>query len=456
MHHPALSVQALSKRYRIGAATVRSGTLKEALVRGALAPLRNLERLRRLSAFDGGDEPDVVWALRDVSFELAPGEVLGIIGRNGAGKSTLLKILSRITQPTSGRARVVGRVGSLLEVGTGFHPELTGRDNVFLNGSILGMNRADITKRFDQIVDFAGVGKFIDTPVKRYSSGMYLRLAFAVAAHLEPDVLIVDEVLAVGDFEFQQKCLRQMDEVAQHGRTVLFVSHNLNAVQRLCPRAILLEGGQVVADGDTARVLARYLATGDDVVPPGQWVNLATDRRAAGATFVAVWYGSPASVVDCHPYPGARLDIRVRIRATSPIPNVSLGFRLRDQSGFTLMSGSTIALGVKRPLADGVSTWLLRIASLSLRPGSYQLDLWLGDAVGIRDSLQPAIRLEVVDRTTSAWGPRFDPRCDGPVFCEYEVVPADGDGEPANPLLVDHCSGVHVGARAHESSQIVE
>jgi lipopolysaccharide transport system ATP-binding protein len=206
------------------------------------------------------DLSDHVWALRDVSFELERGEVMGVIGRNGSGKSTLLKILSRVTGPTSGVVRYNGRIASLLEVGTGFHPELTGRENVYLNGAILGMSRAEITAKFDEIVDFSGCGRFIDTPVKRYSSGMYVRLAFAVAAHLEPEILIVDEVLAVGDFEFQAKCLGKMQDVARHGRTVLFVSHNMSAITKLCTRGLLLHEGAVVKSGEIASCVSSYMA----------------------------------------------------------------------------------------------------------------------------------------------------------------------------------------------------
>ncbi|MBI4539312.1 MAG: ABC transporter ATP-binding protein [Gemmatimonadetes bacterium] len=257
----AIRVEQVFKRYRIGAKEERHDTLAGAVTALTAAPLRNLRRLRRLTHFraDEQEAEDVIWALRGVSLEVGVGEVLGIIGRNGAGKTTLLKILCRITEPTAGRAVVCGRVGSLLEVGTGFHPELTGRENVFLNGAVLGMRRPEIERKFDEIVEFSGVERFIDTPVKRYSSGMYLRLAFAVAAHLEPDILLVDEVLAVGDLEFQKKCLGKMQEVGRSGRTVLFVSHNMPAVSGLCDRAILLDDGKIAAAGDVEEVIARYI-----------------------------------------------------------------------------------------------------------------------------------------------------------------------------------------------------
>ena len=247
----AITAEGLSKRYRIGELQAAYGTLRESLARGA----------KRLLRGDHRHHHEEIWALRDLSFEVAEGEVLGVIGRNGAGKSTLLKVLTRITTPTLGRAEIRGRVGSLLEVGTGFHPELTGRENVYLNGSILGMKRREITAKLADIVEFSGIEKFMDTPVKRYSSGMYVRLAFSVAAHLEPEVLLVDEVLAVGDAEFQKRCLGRMEDLSESGRTVVFVSHQMQAVAQLCDRALLLDGGELVRDGPSEDVVAHYLQT---------------------------------------------------------------------------------------------------------------------------------------------------------------------------------------------------
>jgi len=251
----AIHVEGLGKQYRLGQLDPHR-TLRESLRRWAVAPMRRaLGHSSNTTAF--GEE--TVWAVRDVSFDVPSGDVLGIIGRNGAGKSTLLKILTRITRPTTGRAEIQGRVGSLLEVGTGFHPELTGRENVFLNGAILGMGRAEIRRKFDQIVEFSGVKRFLDTPVKRYSSGMRVRLAFAVAAHLEPEILVIDEVLAVGDAEFQAKCLGKMDDVAHEGRTVLFVSHSMPAVRRLCNRVIWLADGTIRDEGTAEEITSAYL-----------------------------------------------------------------------------------------------------------------------------------------------------------------------------------------------------
>ncbi|HEX8843683.1 MAG TPA: ABC transporter ATP-binding protein [Pyrinomonadaceae bacterium] len=259
---PIIRVENLGKRYRIGAKQEALATLRESLVRTARSPFKMLQR---------NEAEEMIWAVKDVSFEIEAGEAVGIIGRNGAGKSTLLKMLSRITEPTEGKIELYGRIGSLLEVGTGFHPELTGRENIYLNGAILGMARAEIVRKFDEIVAFAEVEKFIDTPVKHYSSGMYLRLAFAVAAHLEPEILLVDEVLAVGDARFQRKCLNKMQDAGQQGRTVLFVSHNMSAITRLCQRTIFLEEGSVVADGPSHQVVSRYLNSGMGTTARREW-----------------------------------------------------------------------------------------------------------------------------------------------------------------------------------------
>lgn len=257
-----IQVSELSKRYRLGLKEKQSDTLVEQVSQILRSPYENLKRLRKLNRF-GQDDESVFWALKDVGFEVKEGEVLGIIGKNGAGKSTLLKILSQITEPTSGKIEIHGRVASLLEVGTGFHPELSGRENIYMNGTILGMTRREIDSKIDEIIDFSGVEKFIDTPVKFYSSGMKIRLGFSVAAHLDPEILIVDEVLAVGDFEFQAKCLGKMEDISRNqGRTVLFVSHNLGAVSSLCSKALLLENGKLTAEGEIYRVLGLYQNSG--------------------------------------------------------------------------------------------------------------------------------------------------------------------------------------------------
>ena len=267
----AIRVSSLGKRFQLGAKTESYTTFREAIKEAVQAPLRRFRHLAGFSRAPQIDQPGEFWALRDVSFEIAPGDVVGVVGRNGAGKSTLLKILSQITSPTTGCVEIAGRVASLLEVGTGFHPELTGRENIRLNGAILGMTRREIQDKFDQIVTFAEVEQFLDTPVKRYSSGMYMRLAFAVAAHLDPEILIIDEVLAVGDASFQKKCLGRLGEVAAGGRTVIFVSHNMQAVNRLCNRGILLSRGQVVANGPVDEVVQHYMTDGNHSPAEREW-----------------------------------------------------------------------------------------------------------------------------------------------------------------------------------------
>lgn len=278
MSDSAIRVDNLSKRYRIGALQHSGGrytykSLRDTIASAASAPFRASRACMAKNGATGKRLNDTIWALDDVSFDVKHGDIVGVIGRNGAGKSTLLKVLSRITEPTTGRIEIIGRVGSLLEIGTGFHPELTGRENVYLNGAILGMKRTEITQSFDAIVSFAEVEKFIDTPVKHYSSGMYLRLAFAVAAHLRTEVLIVDEVLAVGDAQFQKKCLGMMHDASEGGRTVLFVSHNMIAVQSLCRQALMINKGRLVASGPVASVVQHYLQESQDRVVDQHWTQ---------------------------------------------------------------------------------------------------------------------------------------------------------------------------------------
>lgn len=279
----AIKVESISKIYRIGIKENRNDSFGRTVFDFVRSPLKNYRKYRSLYKFDDinphedKDYPDIIWALRDVSFEVKRGEMIGIIGSNGAGKSTLLKILARITDPTNGRAEILGRVSSLLEVGTGFHPELTGRENVYLNGTILGMTKAEVDKKFDEIVEFSGVEKFIDTPIKRYSSGMKVRLAFSVAAHLEPEILIIDEVLSVGDAAFQNKCIGKMQTVSSQGRTVIFVSHNMTSVVRLCDRVIWIKDGKINMDGQPAQVVTAYLSWGVDYL--SRWEKPKSDSN---------------------------------------------------------------------------------------------------------------------------------------------------------------------------------
>jgi lipopolysaccharide transport system ATP-binding protein len=303
-----VKAEGLSKIYRLGIKEQVSDSLVGAITSFIRSPVKNYRKYRSLYRFDDVREDvtaeNVIWAVRDVSFDVREGEVVGIIGRNGAGKSTLLKILTRITPPTRGRAEIRGRVSSLLEVGTGFHQELTGRENIYLNGTILGMTKAEVERKFDEIVAFSGVERFLDTPVKRYSSGMSVRLAFAVAAHLEPEILIVDEVLAVGDAEFQKKCITKMQDVSRHGRTVLFVSHNMPAVASLCSRAILLSGGTVAMDGSTHDVIAGYMNSEAGAPPAREWPDARSAPGGEIARLVSV------RAIDANGNTAASVDVR--------------------------------------------------------------------------------------------------------------------------------------------------
>ena len=320
------------------------------------------------------------WALRDVSFELKRGEVLGIIGRNGAGKSTLLKILSRITEPTTGTVEIEGRVASLLEVGTGFHPELTGRENIFLNGAILGMTRAEIRKKFDQIVAFAEVEKFLDTPVKRYSSGMYVRLAFAVAAHLEPEILIVDEVLSVGDTAFQEKCMGKMQDVSHsEGRTVLFVSHNMGAIQSLCAKGIVLSAGKVAFDGATRNAVSHYFST---TKPHAFSENLEDCKRIGGgqARIRTLWIQDDRSRIQTHFRMGESMSVVFHVHFTTKVLNPTFGFNIIADTGVLVSDCRSSHYEINTGLVYGAVECRIKIESISLFPRVYLVEPWVTDS----------------------------------------------------------------------------
>jgi lipopolysaccharide transport system ATP-binding protein len=372
----ALKLDNVSKLYRLG--EVGTGTLAHDLNRvwaratGREDPWSKVGQVNDREQAGG----DYVWALRDVSFEVAQGEVIGIIGRNGAGKSTLLKLLSRVTAPSGGSIHINGRIASLLEVGTGFHPDLTGRENIFLNGAILGMSKREIRARFDEIVEFSGCAKYIDTPVKRYSSGMYVRLAFAVAAHLETDILIIDEVLAVGDAEFQKRCIGKMQEVSrQGGRTVLFVSHNMASIKRLCPRSVLMETGSVLMSGDTDAVVERYLMGGgeanrslqwsDRTRPPSQEIHVESIRvvDGNGRTDTALATDEP-------------VDINVQYRLLQDIQNLRISITATNADGVDVFSTSDFLFqGEARMRRAGVYTSVCHIPARFLNTGYYRLEV---------------------------------------------------------------------------------
>lgn len=398
MSNVAIRVQGLGKRYRIGTAARRHDSLRDVLVHALKSPLRNLRDLRRLSHFDEGEAEDVFWALRDVSFEVKHGEVLGVIGRNGAGKSTLLKVLSRITEPTTGRVELHGRVGALLEVGTGFHADLTGRQNVYLNGSILGMDRAYIDRKFDEIVDFAGVERYIDTPVKRYSSGMYLRLAFAVAAFLEPEILVVDEVLAVGDAQFQKKCLGKMEDVARDGRTVLFVSHNMAAVENLCQRGVVLNQGRVKFVGTRTEAVREYLrAAGTVAATP---LRERVDRSGSGEVRIVGievrdTRGNPLDVVSA----GSAVDVYLHYEARDGFvpPNVIASLQVRTQFDVPVFLQHNRLTGDAFGRPPRAGAFVCRVPRLPLPPAAYRLDCSLIADGAFVDGISDAGTLTVVE-----------------------------------------------------------
>lgn len=372
-----ITVENLAKRYTIGhQRQERYTALRDVLANGARHAFDKL--LHPLSP-QIDQEQEEFWALKNVSFDLQEGDRLGIIGRNGAGKSTLLKILSRITEPSSGRIEIVGRVASLLEVGTGFHPELTGRENIFLNGAILGMSRVEIKKKFDEIVDFAEVEKFLDTPVKRYSSGMYVRLAFAVAAHLEPEILIVDEVLAVGDASFQKKCLGKMHDVATQGRTILFVSHNVGAINALCTKCILLDKGQVVADGAVDSVLAEYIQR-NSTSKAHQFVNSSEPKPNAKATLQEARVLGPEGDAVPSLFIDQKFSMDLVWQLHVNVPFLRVGVDIVDSSGVVVISSmdtdTTDLYG--KPREPGVFHEQVQIPPLLLMPGSYSVRVFAG------------------------------------------------------------------------------
>jgi len=360
----AVIVEGLSKQYQLGE-LLRDTMLRERIVRLLKAPWGKATRA------------ESIWALKDVTLRIPRGQVVGIIGRNGAGKSTLLKVLSRITYPTAGSVKVNGRVASLLEVGTGFHEELTGRENVFLNGSILGMSKREVETKLDDIVDFAGVGPFIDTPIKRYSSGMRLRLGFAVAAHLDPDVLIVDEVLAVGDAGFQKKCLNAMEGLRGGGRTVLFVSHNMAAVENLCTRGIWIHDGQVRMDGDTKEVIQAYLASFTSDSSSG--TQLSASRLGTGEVrFRSLDFLTKERAQQPAIRSGEPLVMRFHYRASERVANPSFGFRLFTELGTLITETGQVLHGLHVPhVGPGDGYIDVEIESLNLIPGRYSLSLWI-------------------------------------------------------------------------------
>jgi ABC-type polysaccharide/polyol phosphate transport system ATPase subunit len=440
MSDNVITVENLSKSYLVGHESIGQSYKRYTALRDVIGHevrnfARNAVNLVRGRQVVPGDQVEEFWALKDVSFEVKRGEVLGIIGRNGAGKSTLLKVLSRITEPTRGRVTLRGRVASLLEVGTGFHPELTGRENIYLNGAILGMTRAEIRRKFDEIVAFAEVERFLDTPVKRYSSGMYVRLAFAVAAHLEPEILIIDEVLAVGDVEFQKKCLGKMEEVShREGRTVLFVSHNLSAIAELTNRAVLLDRGSITIDGSVSEALSAYLSKG-----AGQAVYVSAhdeEHEPPHLARVEVLTSSPYGV---HHF-GEPLEVRFSIRHKRPLSQACFSFNIVNQFQHSAVHAWALHPNFVFGRTSGESALVCRFPSLRLNVGRYYLRTHLSEPPGgsVYERLEGICPFDVVrlDQAMPLW--EYSPD-----FCVYheqfswdkvDVMSQPRPGEPRDEL----------------------
>jgi len=404
MSELAIRVEGLGKEYRLGGPRERYTTLRDRVNKLASAPFRALR-----GRGEHSEQNPWFWALKDVSFEVRPGEVVGIIGRNGAGKSTLLKILSRIAEPTEGEADVNGRVGSLLEVGTGFHPELTGRENVYLNGAILGMKRSDIARKFNEIVAFAEVEKFIDTPVKHYSSGMYMRLAFAVAAHLEPEILIVDEVLSVGDAAFQKKCLGKIGDVVHEGRTVLFVSHNMSAVGALCERVLLMRQGRLTFDGPSSAAIARYLQAA--TVAPSVDLSSVTNRQGPHA------YGrlSALSLFDAAGEPcdsfamGEAMIVELEVECSRRLYPAEVGFGLASSFGATIHLFVSAWEGLELDLEPGRHRFRVTVPQVLVFPGTYILTPYFKrQGQTVDDQVDAVIQFTVVQADVTGHNPYFE------------------------------------------------
>jgi lipopolysaccharide transport system ATP-binding protein len=410
----AIKVEKISKCYRIGLKENMHDSFGSAIIEFVKSPLKNFRKYRSLYKFDNMNSnfdseissPDVIWALKNLSFEIKKGEVLGIIGQNGAGKTTLLKILSKITDPTSGQAEIDGRVSSLLEVGTGFHPELTGRENIYLNGTILGMTKKEIDKKFDDIVEFSGVDRFIDTPVKRYSSGMKVRLAFSVAAHLEPEILIVDEVLAVGDVVFQKKCMGKMSEVAQEGRTVLLVSHNMGAIANLCTKVMWINNGEAKLIDDPKTTIGEYLKSSDlDKSNPNHWRRSGKgDARVIDAQLFDVKQNACSSFLM-----GETLIVKFTIESYRYFKKLDVSVKIsKENTGQGILHLLPQDRGMYLDSIEaGVRSYSVEIPNCSLYPGTYNITIYVASPENLQDHVKDILPFSVIQSDISMRTSRF-------------------------------------------------
>lgn len=428
MSQSIIRAEGLGKKYHIGVNRAMYPTLRETIMDSLKGPMRRAQRILRGQSHGACELDSIIWALRDVSFEVKQGEIIGIIGRNGAGKSTLLKVLTRITEPTEGHAVIRGRVGSLLEVGAGFHPELTGRENIFLNGAILGMRKAEILQRFDEIVAFSEVEQFLDTPVKNYSSGMFVKLAFAIAAHMEPDILVVDEVLAVGDIAFQKKCLGKMDTVAHEGRTVLFVSHNLGAIGQLCNRCMLMNNGKLINDGSVEDVIQKYIAE----AAPTTSRALFDPPPTAAIGFREIWItdtkGNSASEVDVF----SPLLVNMIIEVKEPVSRMDIGMFITNirETPVTFSHLSQCNDGELPKFSPGLHRLQVEVPGQFLIPDTYKISV-MSYVPGVRREhyLEHIASFTVIETGSNLSAHRDSWRM-GCVFNNFQWRSIEPDGDP--------------------------
>ncbi len=411
-----ISIQNLSKRYRLGSKAFPD-TIREALRDAIVGPFRKTSRREIPQRGAGASD---LWALNEINLEIGRGEVLGVIGKNGAGKTTLLKILSRITEPTDGEIVLNGSVSSLLQVGAGFHPELTGRENIYLNGAILGMRKAEIKAKFDQIVEFAEIGRFLDTPIKRYSSGMYVRLAFSIGAHLDSDILLIDEVLAVGDYEFQKRCLARIDEITRSQRTVLFVSHNLASIEKLCNRSIVLDSGKKVFDGETSEALQIYCSSRPAISSARDFpANSVLQSGNAKARFTRMEILAQDGNRKTEIFPGESLIFKLDVQTFEKVVEPRIAIGIKNGLDQTILTLDTRNSCLAMRSIDGDLSILCSIRDLRLMPGKYSLNLWLADRTETCDFIENAFSIQIAAADIYGTGKVPDTRFAGNVYVEH-------------------------------------